>query len=203
MVNQNFVLYVNSKKVLKTVPLSVSSLGGFSMSFCVPEDHLICGLIIQGVPIKGEKLRNFPLKPIEKYLFEFSNIHFFISDNEYTVENTCYNWVLDFQFETWLSSVVDSQTPVYAFNIQNFNQSTGLQFENLLQINPMDVVRLKHYDNTGQLLNEYLTSIQDLIDTYGEFGPVYNYEINRPFTGYFEITDSVSNVISNRYYLPQ
>ncbi|GIZ08480.1 hypothetical protein [Flavobacterium sp. UMI-01] len=93
MVEQNFVLYVNEKKLLNYVPISVTEIGtNYNFSFSITEKHLICGLIIKGVPIKGDRLKDFPFKAIEKYLFEFSNIHFLIKDNEYNVENSDYNF---------------------------------------------------------------------------------------------------------------
>ena len=95
MVEQNYILYVNSKKVLRQAPISLTlGVKNHRLKFSIPEDHLICGLILNGIPIKGNLLQNFPFKPIEKFMFEISNIHFTIPDMEYTVENTSYNFEL-------------------------------------------------------------------------------------------------------------
>lgn len=92
MVDQNYVVYVNDKKNLRTVPIVASSKDGVyvDLKFSINEKHLICGLILKGRPIKGNELTCFPFKPIEKYLFEFSNIHFFVLENEFTAENQEY-----------------------------------------------------------------------------------------------------------------
>jgi hypothetical protein len=93
MVNQNYVLYVNEKRILRTAKIELFQIGlNHNLRFSIPEKHLICGMILKGRPIKGDRLKDFPLKPIEKYLFEFSNIHFIIPDLEYTVENSDYSY---------------------------------------------------------------------------------------------------------------
>lgn len=95
MVNQNYVLYVNEKRILRTAKIGLSEVGvNHNLKFSIPEKHLICGMILKGRPIKGDRLKDFPLKPIEKYLFEFSNIHFIIPDLEYTVENSDYSYFI-------------------------------------------------------------------------------------------------------------
>lgn len=94
MVEQNFIIYVNKNKNLRTAPISVSSPDGnnLDLKFRISEKHLIYGLILKGKPIKGDLLSYFPFKPIEKYLFEFSNIHFFVLEQEYNAENTEYHF---------------------------------------------------------------------------------------------------------------
>lgn len=93
MVNQNYVLYVNQNHSLRSAKVNVLQAGDtLNLQFSIPEKHLICGLILRGIPIKGDRLKNFPFKPIEKYLFEFSNIHFSIPDSEFTVEYSDYNF---------------------------------------------------------------------------------------------------------------
>lgn len=92
MVNQNYVLYVNSKKVLRQAKITLTEGAAMRFQFSIPEKHLICGLILKGMPLKGKELKDFPFKPIEKYLFEFSNIHFTILELEFTIENTSYDF---------------------------------------------------------------------------------------------------------------
>lgn len=93
MVDQNFILYVNEKHALRQSKIELTKpLVDFNFKFSVPEKHLICGLILNGKPIKGDSLENFPFKPIEKYLFEFTNVHFTIPQMEFTTENTDYNF---------------------------------------------------------------------------------------------------------------
>lgn len=114
MVNQNYILYVNSKKNLRTAAMTVDiTTSGCHLSFSIPEKHLICGMVLFGVPIKGDRLKDFPIKPIEKYLFEFSNIHFILPDLEYTVEHTSYNWTI-LEMDNLLYRTLDfGDAPIY------------------------------------------------------------------------------------------
>lgn len=200
MVNQNFVLYVNSKKILKSVPLDIINSQGFLMSFCIPEEHLICGLIIQGVPIKGEKLRYFPLKPIEKYLFEFSNIHFLISENEYTVENSCYQWLLNLRENEWLQVTDQQPQPLYDWLILSF-QSGRVNFIAPAGTNVSQPFRLVHFYDDGEQIQEYFIVLENCI--FDEFSLSYEFYINSPYTGLLKITDSMYNQVSNVYAIPQ
>lgn len=114
MVDQNYILYVNSKKNLRTAPMSVDiTTSGCHLAFTIPEKHLICGMILFGVPIKGDRLKQLAIKPIEKYLFEFSNIHFILPDLEYSLENTGYNWTI-FEMDDLLYRTLDfGDAPTY------------------------------------------------------------------------------------------
>lgn len=200
MVNQNFVLYVNSKKILKAVPLDVTNSQGLIISFCIPEEHLICGLIIQGVPIKGEKLRNFPLKPIEKYLFEFSNIHFLISQNQYTVENSCYQWFLDLLQNDWIQSTLQDSQPLYDWQILSF-QRGKVSFTAPAGMNVSQAFRLVQSYDDGEQIQEYFIVLENCI--FDEFSRSYEFYINSPYTGLLKITDSMYNQVSNLYAIPQ
>lgn len=95
MVNQNHIIYINKNKILKTQFITIDQTpAGNNLSFSINEQHLICGLILKGIPIKGDRLKDFPFTSIEKYLFEFSNIHFFIANNEFKTENQNYCFLL-------------------------------------------------------------------------------------------------------------
>jgi hypothetical protein len=119
MVNQNYILYVNQHHSLRSAKVDVLQVGDtFKLKFSIPEKHLICGLILYGTPIKGDKLKNFPFKPIEKYLFEFSNIHFSIPDLEFSVEYS------DYDFEV---SNIEKLIPNMLYNIYTFEVTqTGI-----------------------------------------------------------------------------
>lgn len=100
MVNQNYILYVNEKKQLRESSIDLQQLpNGFAnVNFKISEKHLICGLIINGMPIKGDKLKNFPFTAIEKYLFEFTNVHFIIPENQYQQPKD-YSLKVEFDFD--------------------------------------------------------------------------------------------------------
>ena len=96
MVNQNYVLYVNEKNTLRSESISLTVANNkHNIAFKILEKHLICGLILKGIPVKGDRLKDFPFKPIEKYLFEFSNIHFVLPQMEFSQENTDYSFQID------------------------------------------------------------------------------------------------------------
>lgn len=92
MVEQNYLLYVNDKKQLRQSKITLKKIGeNVNFKFTIPEKHLICGLILNGKPLKGDFLQGFHFSPIEKYLFEFTNVFFIIPDLEYQNENINYN----------------------------------------------------------------------------------------------------------------
>lgn len=94
MVNQNYILYVNEKRNLRTSPIQILTpdINNVALKVIIPEKHLICGLVLKGKVIKGDLLRFFDISPVEKYLFEFSNIHFQLLENEYNEANKEYNF---------------------------------------------------------------------------------------------------------------
>lgn len=94
---QNFIIYVNDKNQIRTAKINLLLKDNryHNFQFTIRERHLICGIILNGKPLKGDYLKLFPFKPIEKYLFEFSNIHFIIPNGEYTTENTFYDFDID------------------------------------------------------------------------------------------------------------
>lgn len=96
MVGQNFILYVNQKNYLRQTPLNIIfNENDYTVKFTIAEKHLICGMVVDGKPVKGDYLQYFPFKPIEKHLFEFSNIHFVVPQMEFNQENTDYNFNLE------------------------------------------------------------------------------------------------------------
>jgi hypothetical protein len=96
MVEQNYILYVNEKKQLRQSKITLKKIGeNVNFKFTISEKHLICGLILNGKPLKGDLLKEFPFSPIEKYLFEFTNVFFIIPEMEYKNENIFYNFKVD------------------------------------------------------------------------------------------------------------
>jgi hypothetical protein len=100
MVNQNFILYVNENRMLRqafcklTVNTSLTGEKIVSVQTEIPEKHFVCGFIFEGLVLKAKQVKNFPFQPIEKYLFETSNIQFLIPDLEFSQANKVY----DFEF---------------------------------------------------------------------------------------------------------
>lgn len=102
MVKDNHIIYVNEKQILRSIPLSVTNDNGvYTFDCTIKEKHLVCGLIIDGKPIKGDRIKDFPFKPIEKYLFEFTNVWFKIPDVEYRVENENLHFTITDLFDTF------------------------------------------------------------------------------------------------------
>ncbi|GEL11810.1 hypothetical protein SAMN05192550_2815 [Flavobacterium glycines] len=93
MVNQNYALYVNEKRQLRSVKVNIEETDTlYNISFSIKEKHLICGLVINGVIVKGQDLENLPFSEFEKYMFDSSNIFFSIPDLEFNQENKDYSF---------------------------------------------------------------------------------------------------------------
>lgn len=106
MVKENYLLYVNQQKNLSAVPLKLEyGNENYSFTYSIPEKHLICGLIIDGKTIKGDRLKDFPFKPIEKYLFDYTNVWFKIPDHEFRQENEIINFTITDLQDTFPTSL--------------------------------------------------------------------------------------------------
>jgi hypothetical protein len=146
MVNQNYVLYVNEKRILRSAKIALTQENtNHNIKFSIPEKHLICGLILKGMPVKGDRLRDFPFKPIEKYLFEFSNIHFIIPDLEYTVENSDYNFNVA-EVEDILSLIAPLSVTIVSVNSYGVTFTSG---EGVFVLISYDGINYQEVGNEG------------------------------------------------------
>lgn len=160
MVEQNYILYVNAKRILRTAKVDLNAdSSNHILKFSIPEKHLICGLIVKGIPIKSDRLKDFPFKPIEKYLFEFSNIHFIIPDNEFTVENTDYHLEIN-SLEGILSVLVPlTSIDIYSL-VKSWDSSTlyGLTFRVVNEVVGLYDVQVNYVDGSSHI---YPNAISD------------------------------------------
>jgi len=136
MVRNNFILYVNKKNHLRVATLNLSYENDmFNFSYQIPEKNLVCGLIIDGKPIKGDRLKIFPFKPIEKYLFEFSNIHFVLPEMEFNEENTTVSFSLRNLPEIYPTTLFWGDAPAWNLgesNFMSFSERAQSEFQNFL-----------------------------------------------------------------------
>ena len=90
---ENFIFYINRKNVLKTAKIKIESTENYYLlSFNAPEDYLICGLMANSILLPVSEMKYYPLKPIEKYLCVITNVHFYISANEFRIQNEQVSW---------------------------------------------------------------------------------------------------------------
>lgn len=189
MVNQNYILYVNEKRVLRAAKINLTEvLTNHNLKFSIPEKHLICGMILKGRPIKADRLKDFPFKPIEKYLFEFSNIHFIIPDMEFTVENTDY----DFNIVS-LEDILEVLPPNLFLNpLTIFSTRSRTSFGNIETIG----ISVPFTGNVSLYLNGVFVKNLGLIEAMPNPVPVgFNYSLwNNEHT--FDCTDTSLDVLN-------
>lgn len=96
MVEQNCIIYVNEKNFLSFSPIQLIEQpeDKFLLSYTIKEKHLICGLVLGGQCLKGWDIRNIPFSAVEKYLFEFSNLHFVVPQHNFKQSDINYSYLL-------------------------------------------------------------------------------------------------------------
>lgn len=165
MVEQNYIMYVNDRKVLRASPINFSKTATkLNLKFSIPEKHLICGLILQGTPVKGDRLKNFPFSPVEKYLFEFSNIHFMLLDLEFRQENTSYNLSVDPIADLLLVDpprLVEERVYIYSTRLEGAVFKISIHVPYTAQVS---------FSNASESSDIDLGTVQPMPNSYGENG---------------------------------